>query len=57
VRDDGDGMLPGERLQEGLGMKGMRERMLGLGGEIFSGNTLDGFRIRASVPLQVQADG
>jgi signal transduction histidine kinase len=57
VRDDGDGMLPGERLQEGLGMKGMHERMEGLGGEIFSGNTLDGFRIRASVPLPVQAHG
>jgi len=57
VRDDGDGMIPGERLQEGLGMKGMHERVEELGGEIFTGNTLNGFRIRASLPLPVQVHG
>jgi len=57
VRDDGDGMIPGERLQEGLGMKGMHERVEELGGEIFTGNTMNGFRIRASLPLPVRTHG
>jgi signal transduction histidine kinase len=57
VRDDGDGMIPGERLQEGLGMKGMHERVEELGGEIFTGNTMNGFRIRASLPLQERTHG
>lgn len=57
VEDNGDGIIPGERLQEGLGMKGMHERVEELGGEIRSGNTPGGFRIKASLPLGEQTRG
>jgi signal transduction histidine kinase len=52
VEDDGDGIITGERLQEGLGMKGMHERVEELGGEILAGNVMGGFRIKASLPLR-----
>lgn len=57
VEDDGDGIILGERLQEGLGMKGMRERVEELGGEILTGNVAGGFKIKASLPLGVQIRG
>jgi len=57
VEDDGDGIIPGERLQEGLGMKGMHERVEELGGQILTGNTMSGFRIKASLPMKEQAHG
>ncbi len=48
VRDDGKGA---RELIEGIGIKGMRERMAALGGELSVGNAADGFAVSASLPL------
>ncbi len=47
VRDDGRGAL---ELVEGIGIKGMRERLGALGGELEVGNAVDGFAVSASLP-------
>ncbi len=48
VRDDGRGAL---ELVEGIGIRGMRERLEALGGELAVGNAVDGFAVDASLPL------
>jgi signal transduction histidine kinase len=48
VRDDGRGA---PELVEGIGIRGMRERLAGLGGELSVGNAVDGFAVDASLPL------
>jgi signal transduction histidine kinase len=47
VRDDGEGS---SMFAEGIGLKGMRERIASLGGELRAGNAPAGFLVSASVP-------
>lgn len=47
VRDDGCGAA---NVIEGIGLKGMRERTVALGGELFAGNAADGFVVSARLP-------
>jgi signal transduction histidine kinase len=51
VRDDGVGAPV---LIEGIGIKGMRERMAKLGGELEVGNAADGFAVAACLPLRTE---
>jgi signal transduction histidine kinase len=54
VRDDGKGA---PELVEGIGIRGMRERMAGLGGELSVGNAVDGFVVAASLPRRGREEG
>jgi signal transduction histidine kinase len=54
VRDDGTGA---PEVAEGIGIRGMRERLAVLGGELAAGNTVDGFMVRASVPKRGKGEG
>ena len=54
VRDDGRGA---SELIEGIGIKGMRERLEALGGELEVGNAVDGFAVSASIPLAPKGNG
>jgi signal transduction histidine kinase len=47
VRDDGVGA---PAMIEGIGLKGMRERAIALGGEFEAGNSVDGFMVSARFP-------
>jgi signal transduction histidine kinase len=57
VRDNGSGVEDIGGIQEGLGMKGMRERLGALGGRIAAENLVDGFRITAFVPTGCLEEG
>jgi two-component system, NarL family, sensor histidine kinase UhpB len=50
VRDNGRGLKPGEKF--GLGLTGMRERILALGGTLTVASGEEGVTIRAMVPMQ-----
>lgn len=52
VRDDGAGAPV---LAEGIGLKGMRERVAALGGEFQASNAADGFVVSARVPKRLQS--
>jgi signal transduction histidine kinase len=49
IHDDGTGS---SGITEGIGLKGMRERVGSLGGEFFAGNASDGFVVRARLPVE-----
>jgi signal transduction histidine kinase len=51
IHDDGTGA---SEIEEGIGLKGMRERVSGLGGEFFAGNAPGGFVVRALLPVRAQ---
>ncbi len=53
VRDDGRGA---PELVEGIGIRGMRERLAALGGELSVGNAVDGFAVDASLPLSGEGE-
>ena len=48
VRDDGIGA---DGFNEGIGLKGIRERVSRLGGMVMAEATSDGFAVRGSIPL------
>jgi signal transduction histidine kinase len=48
IRDNGIGS---DEITEGIGFRGMRERVLILNGEITFSNVIEGFQIRARIPL------
>jgi signal transduction histidine kinase len=50
VRDNGTGLTGKARPVEGIGIRGMNERLGGLGGGVSMGNAFGGFRISAFVP-------
>lgn len=50
VRDNGSGIPATAKSSEGLGLRGMRERLGELGGSVELGNAFGGFRITAFVP-------
>ncbi|MGO8694838.1 MAG: sensor histidine kinase [Rectinemataceae bacterium] len=54
VRDDGKGAPV---LAEGIGLKGMRERVSALGGEFRAANAADGFVVSARIPKNAPAEG
>lgn len=49
VWDDGRGS---DTIQEGLGLKGMRERFAVIGGQVGTRNVADGFELYATIPLK-----
>jgi signal transduction histidine kinase len=51
IHDDGIGA---PNIEEGIGLKGMRERVSALGGELSAGNALDGFVVRVRLPVEVR---
>jgi signal transduction histidine kinase len=53
VWDDGRGS---DAAQEGLGLKGMRERFAAIGGQVGTRNVADGFELYATIPIK-QMDG
>ncbi len=53
VRDDGNGLAPGDAGASGQGLTGMRERALLLGGTLEAGPLpRGGFRVHARLPLE-----
>jgi len=54
VRDDGSGAPV---LAEGIGLKGMRERVSALGGDFSAANAADGFAVRARIPKRPAPGG
>ena len=48
IRDNGRGA---PSVKEGLGLAGMRERLEGIGGGVEYGNGVEGFQVRAFIPL------
>jgi two-component system sensor histidine kinase UhpB len=53
VRDNGRGLRPDHRL--GLGLTGMRERILALGGTLTVASGSDGVTVEAVVPVDARA--
>ena len=53
VWDNGSGIST--ELQEGIGIKGMRERLAGVGGTLAAQNVVDGFLLKAFIPLRMEA--
>jgi signal transduction histidine kinase len=51
IHDDGMGA---PNIEEGIGMKGMRERVCALGGEFAAGNAQDGFVVRVRLPVEAR---
>jgi signal transduction histidine kinase len=48
IEDDGMGAPD---IEEGIGLKGMRERVASLGGELYAGNAAGGFVVRVRLPV------
>jgi signal transduction histidine kinase len=53
VWDNGSGIST--ELQEGIGIQGMRERLAGVGGTLAAQNVVDGFLLKAFIPLRMEA--
>ncbi|HTX73754.1 MAG TPA: histidine kinase [Rectinemataceae bacterium] len=53
VRDDGSGA---PLLKEGIGLKGMRERVAALGGDFRADNAADGFVVSARMPKKLRRE-
>lgn len=51
IRDNGRGA---HKVEEGIGLKGMKERFQALGGTIVAGNAVDGFEIRGAIPVRTE---
>ncbi len=51
IQDDGVGA---PNIEEGIGLKGMRERVSTLGGELFASNAPDGFLVRVRLPAEAR---
>jgi signal transduction histidine kinase len=51
VEDDGRGSEAHPNAGEGMGLRGMRERVRALGGEFAAGPVAGGFAVRAVLPL------
>ncbi len=51
IRDDGSGSRQPSSLTSGLGLLGMRERVLAVGGNLLAAPTSDGFVVEASFPI------
>ncbi len=54
IRDNGKGA---PSVKEGLGLAGMRERLESIGGSVEYGNGIEGFQVRAFIPLDSGEDG
>jgi signal transduction histidine kinase len=48
IRDDGTGA---EKIEEGIGIMGMRERMAKVSGSLAAHGVADGFLVSARIPL------
>ena len=53
IEDDGSGA---EKIVEGIGIQGMRERIENLGGRIETESRPEGFRVKALIPLEGKRD-
>lgn len=53
IEDDGSGA---EKIVEGIGIQGMRERIENLGGRIETESRPEGFRVKALIPLEGKKD-
>jgi signal transduction histidine kinase len=51
IHDDGIGA---PNIEEGIGLKGMRERVSALGGEFYAGTAQDGFVVRVRLPVEMR---
>jgi signal transduction histidine kinase len=51
IEDDGGGAPDAMNAATGHGILGMRERVAALGGSLFIGRAVNGFRIAATIPL------
>ncbi len=54
IEDDGVGAPD---IEEGIGLKGMRERVTSLGGELYAGSAAGGFVVRVRLPVEQPSAG
>jgi signal transduction histidine kinase len=54
MRDNGVGSA---EVAEGIGLRGMRERVEGMGGSVRAGTVTDGFLVAASIPVATVSHG
>ena len=57
VEDNGGGNAEQIRINQGFGIRGMRERLAGLGGNLLIGNADAGITVRATIPLRASSHG